>query len=431
MKYVTNIENQIYFQEQKYKVKNLKENLEMNVIQIYSDVEKQDWLGMGAALTQSSNDNFLKLSREKQEELLSDYFSLKGLNYDYLRLPIGSCDFSSYSYSYVNKQDFSDFSLEEDEEHIFPMLNKIKEVKDVTCLATPWSPPSIWKKHKNMYKGDTLKKEYYSSYAKYLVKYIEQMKSRGVNISYLSMQNEPFAKQTWESCVWTLEEQKEFINEYLIPELRNSKVETKLLLWDHNKEDLYRVTKELYEGQEEVAGVCFHWYSGGHFEQLSLILEKYPKILLVESEMCTGYSTYSEEEWTKDASYYLKEIINNINHGMNLWFDWNLFLDYHGGPNHKNNYCKSPIILNEEENDYIKTPIYYFLKHIAVIPKSSKVVFSSSYSTDLLCVAMKHEEELYVVIFNQGWDSKKYHLVFNNLVIDDELNGCSVVTYIL
>jgi len=431
MKYVTNIEKKKYFEKESFRIKTIKEHIEMEVIQIYPEIEKQEWMGMGGALTQSSNFNFLKLSSDKQNELLRDYFTNEGLNYSYLRLPMASCDFSLNSYSYVSKKDLSDFSLEEDEKNIFPMLDKIKEVKNVVCLATPWSAPSVWKKNKSLYKGSYVKKEYYSSYARYLVRYLEEMKNRGIDIAYMSMQNEPFACQTWESCEWTIEEQKEFINDYLIPELSNHKLETKILLWDHNKEDLYRITKELYNNQEEVAGVCFHWYSGGHYEQLSLIHEKYPNLLLVESEMCCGYSSYREEEWGRDATYYIKEIINNINHGMNMWFDWNLLLDYYGGPNHKNNYCKSSIILNEEGNDYIKTPIYYFLKHLSVIPTPSKVVFTSSFTDDLLCVAMKNDDNLYVVIYNQGSDNKKYHLVFDRQFIDDELAAKSVVTYIL
>ena len=431
MKYVTNIKSKMYFEEQKYKMEPIKGTLEMEVIQVYPDIERQEWLGMGAALTQSSNTNYLKLTSEKQKELLDCYFSIEGLNYDYIRLPIGSCDFSPISYSYVNKKDGSDFSLEKDEEFLFPMLYQVRDYKQLTYLSVPWSPPSIWKRKKKLYQGDSLKKEYYSNYARYLIRYIQEMKERGIDIAYMSMQNEPFASQTWESCEWTIEEQKEFIQDYFIPELSHHKLETKLLLWDHNKEDLYRITKELYNNQEEVAGVCFHWYSGGHYEQLSLIHEKYPHLLLIESEMCCGYSSYLEEEWSKDASYYIKEIINNIHHGMNLWFDWNLLLDYYGGPNHKNNYCKSPIILNEEGNDYIKTPIYYFLKHLSVIPTPSKVVFTSSFTDDLLCVAMKNDDNLYVVIYNQGSEAKKYHLVFDRQFIDDELEEHSVVTYIL
>lgn len=431
MKYVTNIEHKQYLEEQKYKMKMVKEPVELEVIQVYPEEERQEWFGMGAALTQSSNTNYLKLTSEKQKELLDCYFSIEGLNYDYIRLPIGSCDFAPISYSYVNKKDGSDFSLEKDEEFLFPMLYQVRDYKQLTYLSVPWSPPSIWKKKKKLYQGDSLKKEFYSHYASYLIHYIQEMKERGINISYISLQNEPFASQVWESCKWTLEEQKEFMNRYFIPLLKEEQLDTKILLWDHNKEDLYRVTKELYENQEEVAGVCFHWYSGEHFHQLSLTHEKYPNLMLVESEMCCGYSSYSEEEWSKDASYYLKEIMNNINHGMNLWFDWNLLLDYHGGPNHKKNYCKSPIILNEEENDIIKTPIYYYLRHLAMIPKSSKVLFSSSYSSDLLCVAMKGESTIYIVLYNQSGEAKPYHLVIGNQVIDDGIESHSVITYVL
>ena len=57
MKYVTNIKNKMYFEEQKYKMEPIKGPLEKEVIQVYPDIERQEWMGMGGALTQSSNTN--------------------------------------------------------------------------------------------------------------------------------------------------------------------------------------------------------------------------------------------------------------------------------------------------------------------------------------------------------------------------------------
>ena len=431
VKYVTNVEKHKYLKESKIKTKENNTYQEMNVITVYPDIEKQEWLGMGGALTQSTNANFLKLSQNKQEELLQDYFFPSGLNYSYLRLPIASCDFAPYSYSYVSKKDGGDFSLKEDEQNLFPTLNKILEKKELTYLASPWSPPQVWKEPKKLYQGASLKKEYYQEYANYFVRYLQEMKQRRVPITYLSIQNEPFASQNWESCKWTLEDQKTFINDYLLPAFKDNEINTKLLLWDHNKENMSEVVNKLYENQEQIAGVCFHWYSGHHFEQLSYIKEAYPNLLIVESEMCCGFSTYQEQEWVWDAQEYLYEIMNNINHGMNLWFDWNLLLDFQGGPNHKDNYCKSPIILNEQKNDYIKTPIYHYLKHISLIPDHAKVLFTSSYTTELTTIAMKKENTLYITILNKTSNNIKYNLVIQNKHIEDEIDCHSIVTYLL
>ena len=116
-----------------------------------------------------------------------------------------------------------------------------------------------------------------------------------------------------QSCVFKLCEQREFIYNYLLPKLKR----TKLLLWDHNKDDLYNIVNHLYCDNSKIGGVCFHYYTGHSFNEIKKIREKYPNILLINSEMCTGYSEYSELKWIRDAEYYINDIIGDMNNGVN------------------------------------------------------------------------------------------------------------------
>ena len=47
-------------------------------------------------------------------------------------------------------------------------------------------------------------------------------------------------------------------------------------------------------------------------------------------------------------------LFGDLNYGANGYIDWNMVLDNKGGPNHKFNFCNSPIMLDKKEKEYIK-----------------------------------------------------------------------------
>ena len=425
IKYITNINENKYFEKYDIKLKKMTSDITSNVININIDNEQQQWLGMGGAITEASGYNYFLLNEDKRKEFITSYYSIDGLNYNIGRISIGSNDFSLKSYEYTKKKDLSDFSIKEDYNYIIPLLTDIYKQKKIMLLATPWSPPKFMKNNHSLFNGGYLKKKYYDLYVKYLNSFINEYNNIGFSISYITIQNEPFAKQKWESCIFSLEEQKDFIYNYLINNINN----TKIVLWDHNKEDIYNVVKSIYKDNDKIAGIGFHWYSGGYFDNLKLIKKEYPNLLMINTEMCCGFSSYNEIEWIVDAKLYLKEIINDINSGMNIFIDWNILLNNSGGPNHVKNYCKSPIILNEDNNDFIKTPIYYYLKHIAIIPHKSKVLFTSSYDLDLFVCAFKDKEDIYIVVLNNNNENRNINILINDNYIEDNIASDSIITY--
>ena len=127
----------------------------------------------------------------------------------------------------------------------------------------------------------------------------------------------------------------------------------------------------------------------------------------------------------------MNEILGNINHGMNAFIDWNLLLDFNGGPNHAENFCKSPIILNQKEDDFIKTPIYYFLKHLSLIPPSSKVIFSSIYTNELITASFKSKDgKIYTVVLNPTNNQKEICFMKDDYLMQDMIRKLSIHTYV-
>ena len=421
-KIVTNIKNNKFLEEESL----LDTSAVDNKIVINNECITT-WLGMGGAITEASSYNYSLLNNDKKKELIKSYYSSDGLDYNMGRISIGSNDFSLSSFEYIANNDLTTFNIERDKKYVIPLLHDIYKEKKLDLIASPWSPPSSMKTNHNLLKGGRLKKKYYELYSEYLAKFLSEYKNLGFNIKYITMQNEPFARQRWESCKYSLKKQKSFINDYLI----NKLADTKVLLWDHNREKLNHIVDKLYINNKKIAGVGMHWYTGGYFENIKKVYDKYKDYLIINTEMCCGYSKYDEQRWVNDAEAYLKDIISCMNNGVCAYLDWNILLDYNGGPSHKENYVKSAIILNENKNDIIKTPIYYYLYHISHFIKNGYKVITCINNSDLYVVAGCNEECVILVVMNVTSDSRSYEVYYDNKEFKDTIGGHEIVTYVI
>ena len=419
-KIVTDINNNIILKEEN--INNNKNG--NNIINIYPNKIITTYLGMGAAITESVGYNYQKLSLLNQKKFINDCYTNNGLNFNYGRISIGSNDFTIKSFEYAKKKDLSDFNIDHDKIYVIPLLKDIMKIKKISLIASPWSPPKMYKRLRLLRYGTKLKKKYYDRYSDYLIKFIDAYKHDGIKIDYLTPQNEPMARQKWESCKYNLSEQKDFVYNYLIPKLKD----TKILLFDHNKDNIYHNFKELYEENNKVAGLAFHYYSGSYFENIKKIHMEYPNILLVSTESCCGYSLYNEKSWIHDAEIIMNDIMGDMNSGTNIYLYWNLLLDEYGGPTYIKNYVKSPIILKND--NYIKTPIYYYLYHIShFVNKDSKIIYNECFNKDLKVLSFREKNKIIIVIMNISDNNYQYNLKINNSYFNDIINSHSIITY--
>ncbi len=114
-----------------------------------------------------------------------------------------------------------------------------------------------------------------------------------------------------------------------------------------------------------LVGIAFHWYTGSHFDSLETLHHLFPHHLLFHTEGCTGYSHFKAQDELFNAELYAYEIIEDINHGIHAFIDWNMVLDFNGGPNHVKNFCNAPIMINKKATNFIKTPSFYYISHFA------------------------------------------------------------------
>ena len=433
----TNYKRNLFLKTTNINPKKYTEKLQNEIINIYPEISYQAIIGFGGALTEAACSSFKKLSEEKQNMLLNECFSLNGLNYSICRLRIGSSDFGSTSYSYSSKPDLSDFNIEKDKEHIIPTIKSAQKINpNLQFFSSPWSPPKFMKSNKMLVLGGKLLEKYYKIYADYLSKYIISYKKEGININYISVQNEPNAIQIWESCLYTPEEEANLAINYLFPIFKGNNINTKIFIWDHNKEKLFnRAIQELKNNSalEAISGIAFHWYTGDHFENISLTRDAFPGKLLIHTEGCTGYSKFNPNDEVKNAEIYGHDILGDLNAGINAYIDWNMVLDNKGGPNHKLNFCNSPIMLNKDATNYIKNLSFYYISHFSKYIKSgAKRIGFSRYTNNIEVTAFKNlDNSIAIILLNRNDFNQEYNLCIGDFYVHDNLDSHAIVSYLI
>lgn len=415
--------------------------VEMKVVNIYPEMEYQVFDGFGGAITEAAGYTFSLMSQEKQSQILNAYFGENGNRYNLIRTHIDSCDFSLNQYAAMNDPEdteFNSFSLERDEKYIIPMLRKAQETawKSLSVMLSPWSPPAFMKTNGQRSGGGSLKPEYRSFWAEYICHYIKEYRLRGFSIDMLSIQNEPIAKQTWDSCLYTSEEEKIFLRDYLYPSLlKNGLEDIAVHIWDHNKERMFERASTIIDEETDkmVQGVAFHWYTGEHFDAIKLVREKFPDKKLIFTEGCVEYSRFSQEGQLENAQMYAYDIIGNINAGMNAYIDWNIILNKEGGPNHVNNFCDAPIMCDTENNIIQEKLSYTYIGHFSrYIKPGAKRIASTKYTDKLSVVSVKNPNgSIIIVLLNRSKEDVPVALRLNGEVAEFSVPADSIVTGIV
>ena len=346
---------------------------ENHVINLFPEIEYQTWSGFGGAITEAASYNYSLLSEEQKHALTEAYFSPERMNYQQVRIPIDSCDFSLGQYT----------GFEHVEKYILPMLRDAEKAHggQLAILLSPWSPPVEWKSNDTREQGGRLLEEHYGDYAEYLCRYILWYKNKGFFVKALTLQNEPHAVQTWDSCVWTAVEQKCFLRDHMWPAMEKyCLTDIEVYLWDHNKERVYEWMREVIDNETDhmVAGAAVHWYSGDHFESLQLCREQFPDKKLIVSESCFEYRVYGSVSPAFAAQKLAHEIIGDLNNGISAFCDWNLLLDERGGPCYADNFCLAPFLYDTGEKKLKPQLLQQYLELFSshVFPDSVRIAHS-------------------------------------------------------
>lgn len=377
------------------------------VVNLYPEVTYETLEGFGGAITESAAYVYSRMGEQQKKRLLEIYFSPQGMNYQFVRLHLDSCDFSLEQYEAMSDpgdRAMDGFSLERMERYVLPMLRDAQEAagRPLELMLSPWSPPAFMKTNGRREGGGKLKSEYRQFWAEYLCRYILELKNRGFRIRRMTLQNEPKAVQTWDSCVFTAREQRDFLVDYMVPAMAARGLEDiEIFVWDHNKERAYEWLRDAVDPVSEsmIAGAAFHWYSGDHFEVLDLIRRQFPDKKLISSESCIEFSKFNPGDAVKAAQKVAHELMGDLNHGMTAFYDWNLLLDERGGPNYVDNFCLAPFLYDTKTEKLVPQLLQQYVEIFShhLLPGSVRIGHSR-YTEEIEVTAWKRPDGALAVI---------------------------------
>lgn len=412
------------------------------LLRIHPERGQQTLKGFGGALTESSAYLLSELSPERRDEVIQAYFGSEGAAYSLLRVSIASCDFSLESYTYAPSEEanLEDFSIDRDRRWLLPRLHEALDATEgkLRIMASPWTSPP-WMKDNGAYFGGSLLPEHYPTFSRYLVKYLEAYAAEGIPIWALTPVNEPLGNGAqWESLHFTPATMARFLAEDLGPALAASPFKPEIYIFDQNRSEVNEWAEILRNPAVAAIadGIAVHWYSSTvdvYPEVLDHLAAEFPQFPVIHSEGCIDALGDDEPAgaWLEDDWYfrpeatdwgfrwappeqradhpayrpfyrYVRDMVVGLQHGMIGWIDWNLVLDFKGGPNHAKNFCGAPVLVDPAEDRVYFTPLFYGISHFSrFIRPGASVVQLEGVPTEALGVAaLNPDGTTVVVLFN-------------------------------
>ncbi|WLR51414.1 glycoside hydrolase family 30 protein [Bacillus tianshenii] len=399
----------------------------------------QTILGFGGAFTEASAYTLSQMSSDKRQEVLDSYFDQKnGLGYTIGRVHIHSCDFALENYTYVEDNDIElkTFNIERDHKWVLPMIKDAMKVKGsrIPLLASPWSPPAWMKTNQEMNNGGKLLPEYMNTWALYYTKFIEAYRNEGMDIWGITVQNEPAATQVWDSCIYTAEEERDFVKNHLGPIMHeNGYDDVNIIIWDHNRDIIVERASTVLEDPEAakyVWGTGLHWYVSEEFHKVGEVHERFPDKHLLFTEGCQEGGVKLGEWFTGER--YGRNMIGDLNNWVEGYLDWNMVLNEEGGPNHVQNLCDAPIIADTKTNELHYNSSFYYIGHFSkyIRPGAVRIKVNNE-NLHLQTTAFLNEDgTIAMVVMNETDEHRSFSVGYNKDSFQTNLPPHSIATYL-
>ena len=348
----------------------------------------QTVLGFGGAFTEAAAVTWQQLSPDRQAQLLTACFDPRqGHGYTLCRVHINSCDFALGNYAHVEQADdfkLDSFSIARDRQALLPFIQAALRMagRPIRLLVSPWSPPAWMKTTAAMNGGGRLRPDCRAAWAQCFVRFIQAYQAEGVPVWGVSVRNEPMASQRWDSCLYSAEEERDFVRDHLGPALEIAGLgDVKIVVWDHNRDGLVERTSVVYGDRQAaryVWGAGFHWYVEDQFDQVQLVHDAWPDKQLLFTEGCQEGGPHTGS-WDL-GERYARSMIQDLNHWTVGWIDWNLLLNQHGGPNHVGNFCSAPLLADTTTDQLLPQSSYAYIGHFArfVQPGAQRVLCAAN-----------------------------------------------------
>lgn len=405
---------------------------------IYVDDTKtfQKMEGFGYTLTGGSAQLLASMKPTERAKLLKELFATdqNNIGVSYLRISIGASDLSDHVFTYndlpVGQTDptLTKFTLAEEKKELIPVLKEILSIApSLKIMGSPWTPPA-WMKTNAASKGGSLKPEFYDVYARYLVKYIQEMQKEGIQIDAITVQNEPLHPGNNPSLLMPQDEQAAFIKKSLGPVFRKAKIGTKILIYDHNADrpDYPISILNDPEARQYIDGSAFHLY-GGSIESLRDVHEAHPDKNLYFTEQWIG----APANFGGDLMWHLKNlVIGAPRNWCKTVLEWNLAADPQQKPYTEGGCtaCLGALTIGET---IVRNPAYYIIAHASKFVRPNSVRIASNVTMNLSNVAfMTPDGKVVLIAINESDKPITFNIRHKNKQITPTLEGKTVATFV-
>ncbi|MBC8004619.1 MAG: glucosylceramidase [Verrucomicrobia bacterium] len=393
--------------------------------------------GFGNTLTGGSATLLNRMDNTTRAEILKELFATNenNIGISYLRISIGASDLSDRVFSYNDLPlgqtdvEMARFSIDPERTDLIPILKEILSINPtIKIMGSPWSAPT-WMKTNNSSKGGSLKPEYFDAYAKYFVKYIQAMKAEGIAIDAITIQNEPLHPGNNPSMYMTATDQAEFIKRSLGPAFAAANIQTKIIIYDHNADQIDYPLQILRDPQaaQYVDGSAFHLYAGS-IDDLSKVHNAFPNKNLYFTEQWVG----APGNLAGDMPWHVRNlIIGATRNWCRNVLEWNLASDSFYAPHTVGgcDQCLGTITING--NVVKRNPAYYILAHASKFVRPGSVRIDSNIPENLPNVAFKTPEgKKVLILLNDKNTIQNFNIKFNGKIVATSLAQGAVGTYV-
>lgn len=405
-------------------------------IDIDSNATFQTIDGFGYTLTGGSALLINKMGETEKSRLLQELFARdsNSIGVSYLRVSIGASDLSPEVFSYDDipagqtDVNLSQFSLSKDTVDVIPILKRILAINPaIKIMGSPWSPPA-WMKDNKSSIGGSLLPQYYSVYANYFVKYIQEMQTRGIAIHAITPQNEPQHGGNNPSMVMSALQQAEFIKNHLGPAFKSAGIQTKIVIWDHNCDNPdYPITVLNDAGAKQyINGSAFHLYNGD-ISALSRVHDAHPDKDLYFTEQWTG----AKGSFDGDLKWHIRNVvIGSMRNWSRIALEWNLAADPAYDPHTPGGCTECKGALTISGSNYSRNVAYYIIAHASKFVPAGSVRINSSTPGTIYNVAFKTPQgKKVLIVLNEGNSESSFNIRYNGKWAEAKLPGATVATY--
>jgi glucosylceramidase len=355
-----------------------------------------------------------------------------------MRLTIGASDFSRDHYSYDDMPKgesdpaMAHFSIDAAKTDVIPAVKQALALNPkLTVMASPWSAPGWMKTTDSLIQG-SLKPEAYPYFADYLSRYLKGMRAEGIDVTLLTLQNEPgFEPDSYPGMRVEPESRAAFIGGFLGPKLAADGDRTKILDYDHNWDLPSSPLTVLGDAKASpyVAGVAWHCYAGDVAAQ-GPVHDAYPGKDAYFTE-CSG------GEWAPKFSDTFDWTVKNLIIGSTRnWSKgvlmWNLALDENFGP-HKGGCsdCRGIVTINSTTGVVTKNIEYYAFGHASKFVSAGAVRVASNEADGISNVAFRNPDGgLVLIALNGNAEAKTFSVKAGRKAFGYTLPAGAVATFV-